>query len=163
MEIIMKIGIMTSECDTWISDEELPSLNQADLTWFKEECRLSREDLHRVLARAKEIAQEYKLKPSEIEKLTYDIDGGWYIHFDDDDRESIYREDKSLVRQQADMGKEANMARNIDRELISFVRSLHDVHSDFTGYVNPDQQKRVHRWMDAVLPPPDDSPGDVYF
>src|SRR5215467_95732 len=102
----MKIGIYTWKYDAWISDEELPSLNQEDLTWFKDECGLSLEDLHRLLARAKEIAQEYKLTPNETRHLTYDIDGAWFIHFDDD-REMIYREDQTITQQQADAEKEA--------------------------------------------------------
>jgi hypothetical protein len=97
----MKIGIYTWKYDTWINDEENFD-DEEDLAWFKEECGLSREDLFRILARAKEIAQEYKLKPSEIEKLSYDIDGAWFIHFDDD-REMIYHEDQTITRQQADM------------------------------------------------------------
>ena len=97
----MKIGIYTWQYDTSISDEENFD-DEADLAWFKEECGLSREDLFRILARAKEIAQEYKLTPSEIEKLSYDVDGAWFIHFDDDDRESIYHEDQTIRRQQAD-------------------------------------------------------------
>jgi len=91
----MEISICASGYDVWISDEENFD-DEEDLAWFKEECDgLSREDLFRILARAKEIAQEYKLTPSEIEKLAYDTGGGWYIHFDDG-RESIYREDQFL-------------------------------------------------------------------
>jgi len=102
--VLFSVGIMTSNYDTWIIEDELPSLSVEDLKWFKDKCGLSREDLYRVLARAKEIAQEYKLKPSEIRNLTYDTDGAWYIHFDDD-RETIYREDQTITRQQADMAK----------------------------------------------------------
>jgi hypothetical protein len=51
--------------------------------------------------RAKEIVWEYKLTPSETEKLTYETGGGCYIHFNDD-RETIYREDQTIRQQQAD-------------------------------------------------------------
>jgi hypothetical protein len=48
--------------------------------WFKEEIGLSREDLFRICAKAKEIVQE--LKPNdELLNLTYDTDGRWYINF----------------------------------------------------------------------------------
>jgi hypothetical protein len=97
---------MTWNYDAWISEVELPSLNQEELAWFKEECGLSLADLHRVLARAKEIVQELKLhKPDDLFSLTYDTDGAWYIDFtrrepDGRWKAHFWREDQS-VRQQA--------------------------------------------------------------
>jgi len=41
----MNIGIMNTDYDTWVSEEDLLSLNNEDVTWFKEEIGLSREDL----------------------------------------------------------------------------------------------------------------------
>jgi hypothetical protein len=101
------VGIMTSDWDTWINEDELPSLEDEDLAWFKDECGLSREDLFRICARAKEIVQELKLhKPDDLFSLTYDTSGSWYIDFirsEPDGRWRLYfwREDQS-VRQQAD-------------------------------------------------------------
>jgi hypothetical protein len=45
------------------------------------------------------------------------------------------------------------MARNIDHELTSFMRHLHDMNSDPWGQFTFVEQARVQRWMDAVLPP----------
>jgi hypothetical protein len=100
----MKVDIMTWNYDTSINEDQLLSLSNEDLAWFKNECGLSHEDLFRILVRAKEIVWEYKLTPSETEKLTYETSGGWYIHFDDD-RDMIYREDQTITRQQADTKK----------------------------------------------------------
>src|SRR5262249_43164067 len=102
----MKVSIMTSRYDTWISEELLLSLAREGLTWFKEECGLSREDLVQILVRANEIVRE--LRPTDILELTYDTGGGWYVngsrsypegrlHFD------CYREDHTITQQQADM------------------------------------------------------------
>jgi hypothetical protein len=99
------VGIMNSGWDTWISEEDLLSLNDEDRTWFKEELGLSSEDLYLIIARAKELARE--LKPSDILEMTYDTDGGWYIHgtriYPDTDSRwkfSVYREDQTIIEQQ---------------------------------------------------------------
>jgi hypothetical protein len=75
-----KLDIMNWRYDTWISDEQLQSLNEEDLAWFKSEIGLSREDLGRILARAKEIVQGLCLNDEVL--ITYDSDvGNWYIDF----------------------------------------------------------------------------------
>jgi hypothetical protein len=75
---LKKLCFMNSKYDAWING----SLNDADVAWFKEEMGLSREDLFRVFARAKDIVQE--LRPNdELQGLTYDTDvGNWYLYFD---------------------------------------------------------------------------------
>jgi hypothetical protein len=103
----MKVGIMTSDYDTSISEDELLSLSDEDLAWFKDECSLSHEDLFRILVWAKKIVRELKSN-DELLDLTYDTGGAWYIHVDRSDTKgcwhiSVRREDQSLVRQQADL------------------------------------------------------------
>jgi hypothetical protein len=77
---IDQLAIMTPDIDTGITEEELPSLADDDLAWWKEETGLSRDDLYRLFTRAKEIGQEFKSN-EELLSLTYDTDGGWYIDF----------------------------------------------------------------------------------
>jgi hypothetical protein len=92
-----RLVIMNWRYDTWISDEQLQSLSDADLAWFKSELALSREDLGRIFARATEIVQG--LCPNDEVLLTYDSDcGNWYIDFSRPDtngqwKVSLYRND----------------------------------------------------------------------
>lgn len=72
------IHIITSEWDTWIKEEELPSLNDEDIAWFKNEIGLSLDDLQRICAEAREIVREFK-HSDELLHLTYDIDEAWYV------------------------------------------------------------------------------------
>jgi hypothetical protein len=100
------LNIMTPQWDTAITEEELQSLTDDDLAWWKEEIGLSREDLFRLFARAKEIAQELQSNEELLLGLTYNTNGGWYIDFicsDDDGRWKIhaYKEDGSALIQDA--------------------------------------------------------------
>jgi hypothetical protein len=102
----MKVDIMTSQYDTWISEEQLWSLNNDELTWFKDECGLSHEDLFRILLRAKKIARE--LRPNDdLLELTFDTGGAWYIRAERSDTKGwwnicVRRADLSMRRQQAE-------------------------------------------------------------
>jgi hypothetical protein len=63
---------------------------------------------------------------------------------------------------------EVIMTCNIDErayELIRFVQHLHDMNSDRYGLVNTVERNRCKRWMDAVLPLPNnpDRDVDIYF
>jgi hypothetical protein len=79
------IHILTSKWDTWIKEEDLPSLDDEDVAWFKDEIGLSLDDLQRICAGAREIARE--LRPSdELLHLTYEINEAWYITFTCDGR-----------------------------------------------------------------------------
>jgi hypothetical protein len=52
-----------------------------------------------------------------------------------------------------------------DYDLIKFVRLLFEVNSDSFGLFGPNEQKRIQRWMDAVLPPTpkmSDEDADIY-
>jgi hypothetical protein len=75
----MKVDIMTWNCDSSIDEEELLSLNDDDVEWYKNELGLSHEDLFRILVGAKKIAREFK--PADDLELTYDTEGAWYISF----------------------------------------------------------------------------------
>ena len=45
------------------------------------------------------------------------------------------------------------MDRYIDRDLIRFMRQLHELNSDDYGLMSQVQKDRIYRWMDTVLPP----------
>jgi|SRR5215831_4734403 len=98
----MKVGIMTSDYDTSISEDELLSLSNEDLAWFKNECGLTHEDLFRILVGAKKIVRE--LKPTdELQNLTYGDGGDWYIGFDRRDTDGrghwkiqVWRNDQTI-------------------------------------------------------------------
>lgn len=99
------VGIMNSSLDTWISEEQLVSIDDEELAWFKDALGLSREDLSLIIARANEFERE--LKPSDILDMTYDTDGGWYIHctrvYPDTDSHwhfRIYRKDQTIIEHQ---------------------------------------------------------------
>ena len=88
----LRLGIMTWEWDASISETQMQSISDADL---REELGLSREDLGRIFARAKEIVQG--LCPNDEVLITYDADcGNWYIDFSRPDsngqwKVSVYR------------------------------------------------------------------------
>jgi hypothetical protein len=98
----MKVDIMTWNYDTSIDEEELLSLSDEDLKWFKDECGLTHEDLFRILVGAKKIVRE--LKPNdELQELTYHDGGDWYIGFDRRDTDGrgrwkiqVWRKDRFL-------------------------------------------------------------------
>jgi hypothetical protein len=98
----MKVDIMTWNCDSSINEEELLSLNDDDVEWYKNELGLSHEDLFRILVGAKKIVRE--LKPNdELLDLTYDTNGAWYISFapNDSDRRgrwkiNVWRKDQTV-------------------------------------------------------------------
>jgi hypothetical protein len=74
------IHILHWRYDTWIKEGDLPSLNDEDVAWFRDEVGLSLDDLHRICAGAREIVRE--LKPSdELLHLTYEVGEAWYIDF----------------------------------------------------------------------------------
>jgi len=59
----------------------------------------------------------------------------------------------------------AKLDLDYDKDLIRFVRDLRDMNSDRYGLVNTVERNRCKRWMDAVLPLPDNANRDVdiYF
>jgi hypothetical protein len=44
------IHILHWRYDTWIKEGDLPSLNDEDVAWFRDEVGLSLDDLHRICA-----------------------------------------------------------------------------------------------------------------
>lgn len=104
MTDIKELHVTTRDCDErWVKEEDLPSLDEEELAWWKNEFGLSLEDLYRLFTRAREIVQP----TDDILYLTYDAGGGWYVSFTRSDPEGrwgahIWRpDDPTMARQPA--------------------------------------------------------------
>ena len=75
------LNLMNCNYDAWFNEEDSQSYDDEDFAWFKEEMGLSREELFRTVARAKEIVQHFKPN-DEFVDLIYNSDhGDWSIYF----------------------------------------------------------------------------------
>lgn len=100
----LELLLMSEDYDVGIHEEDLLSLDDENIAWFKENLGLSQDDLLDLCVSATKIEQE--LKPNdELLQLTYDTDNGnWYIHFhrSQDDKVrwniSIYKKDRDYIR-----------------------------------------------------------------
>lgn len=95
----MEIRCLNWRYDASITEDDLS--NDYALAWCQTEMGLSREDLKRLFARAKEIVAE--LKATDILTLTYDVKGAWFVTFNRKDGDGewyahIIREENMIKR-----------------------------------------------------------------